>query len=104
MAHPRGENMATYIILSRFSPHAFDDPKDIKKMARTVSSEIKRECPKVKWQRSYAVTGRFDIVDIVEAADLASVERAAMIIRGYGHAATETMVATPWDVFLKSLS
>ena len=96
--------MATYIILSRFSPDAFDDPKDVKKMARAVSTEIKRECPKVKWQQSYAVTSHCDIVDSVEATELASVERGAMIIRAYGDASTETMVATPWDVFLKSLS
>jgi uncharacterized protein with GYD domain len=95
--------MTTYIILSRLSPGSLNDPKEFKKIARTVSSEIKRECPKVKWQQSYVVTGRFDIVDILEAPDLASVERAAMIIRGPGNAVTETMVATPWDVFLKSL-
>ena len=95
--------MTTYIILSRLSPGSLNDPKEFKKIAQTVSSEIKRKCPKVKWQQSYVVTGRFDIVDVVEAPDLASVERAAMIIRGPGNAATETMLATPWDVFLKSL-
>ena len=95
--------MATYIVLSRLSPRAFENPADFKKMARTVSAEIKRSCPKVKWQQSFAVTGRFDFVDIVEAPDLASVERAAMIIRAYGHSSTETLVATPWDDFLKSL-
>ena len=95
--------MTTFIILSRLSPGSFHDPKEFKKIARTVASEIKRECPKVKWQQSYVVAGRFDIVDIVEAPDLQSVERVAMIIRGFGNAATETMVATPWDVFLKSL-
>lgn len=95
--------MATYIILSRLSPEAFDDPKGFKKIAQTVADEIKRDCPSVKWQQSYAVTGRFDIVDIVDAPDLASVERAAMIIRAYGHAATETMLATPWLDFLQSL-
>ncbi len=95
--------MATYIILSRLSPRAIENPSDFKKIARTVSSEIKRNCPKVKWKLSYAVTGRFDFVDIVEAPDLTSVERAAMIIRAYGHSATETLVATEWEDFLKAL-
>ncbi len=95
--------MATYIILSTLSPRAFDDPKEFAKIAKTVSSEIKRRCPNVKWKQSYAVTGRFDFVDIIEAPDLASVERAAMIIRAHGHSGTETLVATPWDDFLKSL-
>ncbi len=95
--------MATYIILSRLSPRAFNEVKEFKKMAQTVASKIKSECPKVKWKQSYVVTGRFDILDVVEAADLGSVERAAMIIRAHGHASTETLVATPWDDFLKML-
>lgn len=61
--------MATYVILSRISPEAFDDPKDFKDMAKTVSEKIKRQCPGVTWKDSYATLGRFDIVDIVEAAD-----------------------------------
>jgi len=96
-------DMATYIILSKLSPDAFDDPKEFPRIARTVSAKIKSDCPKVKWRQSYAVTGRFDLIDIVESPDLASVERAAMIIRAYGRAGTETLVATPWDDFLKSL-
>jgi uncharacterized protein with GYD domain len=47
--------------------------------------------------------GRFDVVDIVEAAKPEEVEKAAMIIRSYGHASTETLVATPWREFLASL-
>jgi uncharacterized protein with GYD domain len=95
--------MATYIILSRLHPDAFDDPKEFPRIARTVSAKIKSDCPKVKWKQSYAVTGRFDFVDIVESPDLAGVERAAMIIRAFGRSSTETLVATPWDDFLKSL-
>ena len=70
--------MATFVILSRISPGAFDDPKDFKDMAKTVSEKIKRQCPGVTWKDSYATLGRFDIVDIVEAADPKEVEKAAM--------------------------
>ena len=52
--------MATYVILSRFSPEAFRDPKDFKKLANEVSSKIKSECPGVKWKDSFATLGRFD--------------------------------------------
>ncbi|HYL97692.1 MAG TPA: hypothetical protein VEZ90_01970 [Blastocatellia bacterium] len=31
------------------------------------------------------------------------VEKAAMIIRAYGHSTTETLVATPWKDFLDML-
>jgi uncharacterized protein with GYD domain len=95
--------MATYIILSRFSPEAFKDPKDFKALAAAVSEKIKTECSRVTWKESYATLGRFDAVDVVEAADVKEVERAAMIIRSYGHSTTETLVATPWKEFLNAL-
>ena len=47
--------------------------------------------------------GRFDVVDIVEADSPAEVAKAAMVIRTFGHATTETMHATPWKDFLASL-
>lgn len=95
--------MATYVILSRISPEAFRDPKDFKKLADMVSTKIKSECPKVVWKDSYALLGRFDVVDIVESDDPKQVERAAMIIRAFGHSSTETLIATPWKEFLANL-
>jgi uncharacterized protein with GYD domain len=95
--------MATYIILSRVSPDAFRDPKDFKRVADAVSAKMKSDCPGVTWKDSYAAMGRFDFVDIVEADDPKQVEKAAMIIRAYGHSTTETLPATPWKEFLASL-
>lgn len=95
--------MATYIILSRFSPEAFEDPKRFKNLADEVSSKIKKQCHGVVWKDSYAALGRFDVVDVVEANDAKEIEKAAMIIRAYGHSTTETMVATPWKDFLAAL-
>lgn len=95
--------MAIYVMLSRLSPEAVRDPKDFKKLAEEVSTRIKKECPDVKWVHSFAALGRFDVVDIVESPDSKQIERAAMIIRAYGHATTETLLATPWKDFLKEL-
>lgn len=95
--------MASYIILSRISPDALGDPKNFKQLAQTVSEKIKNECPGVKWKESFATMGRFDVVDIVESEDAGQVERAAMIIRGYGHSTTETMMATHWKDFIARL-
>jgi len=95
--------MTTYVILSRFSPDAFADPRDLKQLAHTVSGKIKSECPGVVWKDSYAMMGHFDVIDIVEADDPEQVEKAAMIIRAYGHSTTETLVATPWKEFLGML-
>ncbi|QCP50241.1 GYD domain-containing protein [Trinickia violacea] len=95
--------MATYVILSRLSPDAFKDPKDLKQLAATVAEKIKVECPAVTWKDSYLTLGRFDVVDVVESNDLKQLERAALIIRAYGHAATETLQATAWNEFIAAL-
>ena len=95
--------MATYVILSRFSPEAFRDPKDFKKLADAVSEKIRKDCPAVRWKESYSTLGRFDVVDVVEADDPKQLEKAAMIIRAYGHSTTETLPATPWKEFLATL-
>jgi len=95
--------MATYVILCRVSPQAFSNPKEFKQLAAKVSEKIKNECPGVTWKNSFALMGRFDVIDIVEADDLNQVEKAAMIIRAYGHSSTETLVATPWKDFLAML-
>ena len=95
--------MGTYIILTRISPEAFKDPGEFKQIAADVSEKIKSECPEVAWKQSFATMGRFDVVDVVESGDPKSVEKAAMIIRAFGHSTTETMVATPWKEFLEML-
>lgn len=95
--------MATYVILSRFSPEAFTDPNEFKDLAAAVSNRIKEGCPGVRWKSSFATIGRFDVVDVVESDDPKEVEKAAMIIRGFGHSTTETLFATPWKEFLDML-
>ena len=95
--------MATYIILSRFSPDAFKDPRDFRNLAVEVSDKIRKDCPNIKWKESFATLGRFDVIDIVEADSPEEIEKAAMIIRGYGHSTTETLQGTPWKQFLESL-
>lgn len=95
--------MNSYVILSRFSPEAFREPKDFRKLADEVSEKIKKECKGVTWKQSFATLGRFDVVDIVEADNPKDIEQAAMIIRSHGHSITETLVATPWKEFLAAL-
>ena len=95
--------MAVFVILSRFSPEAFRDPKEFRQIAATVTERIMKECPGVIWKESFATLGRFDVVDIVGAEDPKEIEKAAMIIRAYGHSTTETLLATPWKEFLAAL-
>ncbi len=95
--------MAIYVILSRFSPQAFDDPKHFIQLAEQVSKKIEADCPDVEWKESYATLGRFDVIDIVESPDPKQIERVAMIIRALGHSTTETLLCTPWKEFLDGL-
>ena len=93
--------MPSYVILSKISPDAFEDPKEFRKMASEVASRIRKQCPGVTCKQSFATLGRFDVVDIVESRDPEQVARAALLIRGYGHATTETLPATDWKDFLE---
>ena len=93
--------MTTYIILSRFSADAFEDPRNVRDLAATVSAKIKKQCPDITWKGSFATLGRYDVLDLVEADDPKQIEKAAMIIRR--HSTTETLVATPWREFLSVL-
>ena len=95
--------MATYIILSKLSAETTRDPAEFRQISEKVAAKIKSQCHNVRWVNSYALMGRFDVIDIVEADDPTEVEKAAMVIRYYGHAVTETMQATPWQEFLKKL-
>jgi uncharacterized protein with GYD domain len=95
--------MATYVILSRVSPKAFNNPDEFRRIAREVGEKIRNQCPGIIWKESYGLFGRFDVLDILEADDPKDVAKAAGIIRAYGHASTESMPAVPWDEFLSSM-
>ena len=92
--------MATYVMLTRLSPEAFDRSEAIAELNRQVEDRIKRECPELKWLANYAVLGPYDYVDIFEAPDTDTATKAALLVRSTGYATTETWVATPWDRYL----
>jgi uncharacterized protein with GYD domain len=71
--------MATFVILSRIAPDVVRAPKEFKALAKTVADKVKQQCPGVIWKDSFATLGRFDVVDIVEAAKPEEVEKAATV-------------------------
>ena len=95
--------MARYIILTQFSPQAFNEPEDLKRIAANVSERIKRECPGIVWKDSYATLGCYDVVDVVESEDPKDIEKTLIILRSYGHSTTKTLYATPWNEFIELL-
>jgi len=92
--------MATYVMLTRLSPEALKRPESVVELNKQVEDRIKRECPDVKWLANYAVLGPTDYIDIFEAPDSEAATKVSLLVRSFGHATTETWIATPWDRFV----
>lgn len=92
--------MGTYIMLTRLSPEAVAKPQSLTELNKQVESRIKKECPDVKWVANYAVLGACDYLDIFEAPDADMATKVSLIVRSFGHATTETWIATEWDRFV----
>jgi len=87
-------------MLTRLSPEALTRPGAVGNLNKKVEERIRQECPGVKWLANYAVLGPCDYLDVFEAPDADTATRVALLVRSFGHATTETWVATPWDRFL----
>jgi len=91
--------MTTFVMLTRLSPEALTRPGKVDELNRAVEERVKRECPDVAWVSNYAVLGPYDYLDIFEAPDNDTATTVALIVRSFGHATTETWVATKWERF-----
>jgi len=91
--------MSTYVMLTKLSPEAVAKPQSLTELNDQVEARIKKECPDVKWIANYAVLGACDYLDIFEAPDVDAATKVALIVRSFGHATTETWIATKWDRF-----
>jgi uncharacterized protein with GYD domain len=92
--------MVTYVMLTRLSPQALTRPESVAELNKEVEDKIREECSGVKWIANYAVLGPCDYLDIFEAPDADTATKVALLVRSFGHATTETWVATQWDRFL----
>lgn len=93
--------MPTFVMLTRLSHAAVQSPSSLEALGREVTERIHADCPQVEWDRSYAVLGPADYLDIFTAPDIAAATKVATIIRTFGHATTEVWAATPWDEFIE---
>ena len=96
--------MGTYIMLTRLSPEAVAKPQSVTQLNKQVEGRIKKECPGVTWLANYAVLGPCDYLDIFEAPDVDTATKVSLIVRSFGHATTETWIATQWDRFVDLVS
>lgn len=93
--------MAIYIMQTRLAPEALTRPQSVADLNARVAARIKQDCPTVKWLANYAVLGPCDYLDVFEAPDTETATKVALIVRSFGHATTETWLATPWDRFVE---
>lgn len=91
--------MAHVALLTRLSSASFPSPKAVAELNAKVEERIKKECPGGRWIANYAGLGPYDDLDIFEAPGNAAATKVALIVRSFGHAHTDTWVATPWERF-----
>jgi len=91
--------MTTFVMLTKLAPEALTRPEVVTELNRELEVHIRQQCPRVKWLANYAVLGPYDYLDIFEAPDAETATKVALLVRSFGHATTETWVATPWDQY-----
>lgn len=94
-----GSTMAMFVMLTRLAPGAMRSPRDLETLEKGVVAQVRRACPEMEWQASYAVLGRFDYVDVFNAPDVESATKVSALVRTFGHAHTEVWPATEWSRF-----
>ena len=93
--------MPTYAMLTKLAPEALNRPETVTELNKQVEDRIRRECPTVKWISNYSILGACDYLDIFEAPDSDTATKVSLLVRSFGHATTETWLATPWDRFVE---
>ena len=93
--------MPTFVMLSTLTPEGVQTLKNNPSRLREVNKEIEQLGASVKAQ--WAVLGRFDFVNIVEAPDEKTVARVSMELGSRGTAHYETLSAIPVDDFISAL-
>jgi uncharacterized protein with GYD domain len=93
--------MPTFVMLSTLTPEGVQTLKNNPQRLREVNKEIEQLGATVKEQ--WAVLGRFDFVNIVEAPDEKTMSRVSLELGSRGTARYESLVAIPVDDFIDAL-
>ena len=93
--------MPTYVLLSTLTPEGVQTLKSNPQRNREVNKEIEQLGVTVTAQ--WAVLGRFDFVNVVEAPDEKTIARVSMELGSRGTAQYETLTAIPVDEFISAL-
>ncbi|HZI90573.1 MAG TPA: GYD domain-containing protein [Thermoleophilaceae bacterium] len=93
--------MTTFVLLSTLTPEGVQTIKNNPQRIKEVNKEIEQLGASVKAQ--WAVLGRFDFVNVVEAPDEATMARVSLELGSRGTARYESLVAIPVDDFISNL-
>ena len=93
--------MPTYVMLSTLTPEGVQTLKNNPQRLLEVNKEIEQLGATVKAQ--WAVLGRFDFVNIVEAPDETTMARVSLELGSRGTSHYESLTAIPVDDFIASL-
>ena len=93
--------MPTYIMLTTLTPDGVQTIKNNPSRIREVNKEIEQLGATVTSQ--WATLGRYDLVNVVEAPDEATMARVSVEMGSRGTGSYETLVAIPIDDFIANL-
>jgi uncharacterized protein with GYD domain len=93
--------MPTFVLLSTLTPEGVQTLKNNPQRLREVNKEIEQLGATVKAQ--WAVLGRFDFVNVVEAPDEKTMARVSLELGSRGTARYESLAAIPVDDFISAL-
>ncbi len=93
--------MPTYVLLSTLTPEGVQTVKNNPQRIREVNKEIEQLGATVRAQ--WAVLGRFDFVNVIEAPDEKTIARVSLELGSRGTSRYETLAAIPIDDFIGSV-
>ena len=93
--------MPTYVMLSTLTPEGVQTVKNNPQRIKEVNREIQQLGAEVKAQ--WAVLGRFDFINVIEAPDEATMARVSLELGSRGTARYESLPAIPVDDFISTL-
>jgi uncharacterized protein with GYD domain len=98
---PGGNEMPTYIMLTRLTPDGVKTIKDNPARVQEVNREVEQLGVKVLNQ--WATLGEYDFVSVVEAPDEKAMAKLSIEMGSRGTVTNETMTALDAEEFAKSL-
>ena len=93
--------MPTFVMLSTLTPEGVQTLKNNPQRINEVNKEIEQLGATVKAQ--WAVLGRFDFVNVIEAPDEKTVARVSLELGSRGTARYESLSAIPVEDFISAL-